>query len=150
MWERISVVEPVIVIAEYNSVFGSEHAVTIPYDPAFQRTRAHYSNLYWGCSLKALCMLAERKGYAFVGCNSAGNNAYFVRRDRLGPVPSVTVEEGYVFSRFRESRNAKGKLTYLSEGARLREIADMPICDVEWNTSRTIGEIFRGAIQEEY
>ena len=39
--------------------------------------------IYYGASLSALCKLAEAKGYAFVGCNSAGNDAFFVKRDKL-------------------------------------------------------------------
>ena len=33
IWECIEVVNPIIVIVEYNSVFGSKYAITIPYDP---------------------------------------------------------------------------------------------------------------------
>ena len=122
VWERIEVANPIVVIVEYNSVFGVEHAVTIPYDPDFRRTRAHYSNLYWGCSLRALCLLAERKGYVFVGCSSVGNNAYFVRRDKLGPLKELSAEQGYVMSRFRESRDISGQLNYLTGKDRLQEI----------------------------
>src|SRR6266404_297437 len=35
VWEKLEVVDPVIVIVEYNSIFGSDLAVTIPYDPKF-------------------------------------------------------------------------------------------------------------------
>lgn len=77
VWEAIRVVDPIIVVAEYNAVFGSRHAVTVAYDPQFDRTKAHDSNLYWGALLPALHFLAAKKGYAFVGTNSAGNNAYF-------------------------------------------------------------------------
>ncbi len=131
VWERVEAVTPIIVVAEYNSTFGSRHAVTIPYDPSFQRSRAHYSNLYWGASLKALCLLAENKGYAFVGSNSAGNNAYFVRRDRLSNLKPLAVEAGYVVSRFREARDKDGNLSYLKGAERLNEIADLPVFDIE-------------------
>jgi len=83
IWQSLDVVKPVITIVEYNSVFGDKHAITIPYDRAFNRTKAHYSNLYWGASLRALCILAEQKGYVFVGSNSSGNNAYFVKQTKL-------------------------------------------------------------------
>jgi hypothetical protein len=141
VWERINVVQPTIVIAEYNSVFGGSRAVTIPYDPSFYRTSAHYSNLFWGCSLKALCVLATRKGYAFVGCNTAGNNAYFVRQDRLGPLRSLTAEQGYVESRFRESRDVDGKLTFLAGAARKQAIAHLEVVDVESGKTVTVGSL---------
>jgi hypothetical protein len=143
VWERIEAVNPMIVVAEYNSTFGAQHAVTIPYDPTFQRSRAHYSNLYWGASLKALCLLAERKGYAFVGSNSAGNNAYFVRLDKLGCIKPISVEGGYVGARFRESRNAKGDLTYLRSNARLREISDMEVFDIERAAVIRIADLYK-------
>jgi len=131
VWEAINVVDPVLVVAEYNSAFGADHAVTVPYDPAFDRTRSHYSNLYWGASLKALCLLAEKKGYAFVGCNSAGNNAHFVRKDKVGNIPIKTVKEGYVESKFRESRDKDGNLTYLRGSQRLKVIEEMQVINVE-------------------
>lgn len=143
VWESINVVNPIIVVCEYNSTFGHEHAVTVPYDPAFQRSTAHYSNLYWGASLKALCLLATRRGYAFVGCNSAGNNAYFVRQDKLGRLRPLECEQGYVESRFRESRGRDGALTYLSGAARLEEIADMVVFDVERQTTAKISEVYK-------
>lgn len=143
VWESIKVVNPIIVVCEYNSVLGDERAVTIPYDPVFQRSAAHYSNLYWGVSLKALCSLGERRGYAFVGCNSAGNNAYFVRRDKLGCLQPLECSEGYVKAKFRESRNRDGELTYLPADRRLSEIASMPVFDVERQSITPISEILR-------
>lgn len=138
VWEAITAAEPVLVVCEYNSVFGADLAVTIPYDPTFRRTKAHHSNLYFGASLKALCILAERKGYAFVGSNSAGNNAYFVRRDRLSPLRALTCAEGYVRSLFRESRDLKGQFNHLAGDERLAEIAGMPVYDVEAETLTTL------------
>jgi hypothetical protein len=131
----------VLVVVEYNSVFGPRHAITIPYDPGFVRTRAHYSNLYWGCSLKALCGLAERKGYAFVGSNSSGNNAHFVRRDRAAGIPILTPEQGYVESRFRESRDRDGRLTYLSGHKRLEAIKDLKVYDLDRQEFVRLGDL---------
>jgi hypothetical protein len=133
VWEAIDSVNPAMVIVEYNSVFGAEHAISIPYDPRFQRTRAHYSNLFWGASLRALYLLAQKKGYAFVGCNSNGNNAHFVRKDKVGKIPAKTIEQGYVESRFRESRDLDGNLTYLRGRQRLDAIKDKQVVDVETN-----------------
>lgn len=130
VWEAINVVNPVIVIVEYNAVFGSRAAVSIPYDPRFYRTDAHASNLYWGCSLAALVHLAEKKGYAFIGCNSHGNNSYFVRKDRLGSLRPLTAAEGYVESKFRESRDADGKLSFLRGESRQKTIEHLSVVEV--------------------
>lgn len=133
VWQRITSVQPVIVIAEYNSVFGGHRAITVPYDPAFNRTKSHYSNLYWGASLSALASLARSKGYAFVGSNVAGNNAYFVHESYVGKggIVALTPEQGYVESRFRESRGEQGELTYLRGAARRQMIAQMSVYDIE-------------------
>ncbi len=130
VWKAIHVVDPVVVVAEYNSVFGIDRAVTVPYKPDFVREHAHYSYLYFGASLKALCVLAEEKGYAFVGSNSIGNNAYFVKKNRLGELRALSAEEGYVYSRFRESRDKKGNLNYLSGSERYECIKGLPVYNV--------------------
>ena len=78
--------------------------------------------------------LAGLKGYALIGANSAGNNAFFVRRDRLNGQRELTAEQGYVESQFRESRDDSGRLTFLSGAARLQKIIDLPIYDVERRT----------------
>ena len=138
--EAIDVVHPRILIAEYNSTFGPDSAVSVPYDPEFDRTKAHYSNLYWGASLAALSLAAGRKGLVFVGSNSAGNNAFFVRRDLLGDLPTPTPQEGWVDARFRESRDPEGSLTYLDgRAARVAAIADMPLIDVATGAATTVG-----------
>lgn len=132
VWMAIDVISPLIVIVEYNSVFGSERAVTVPYDPLFERTKAHHSNLFFGASLRALHLLSQDKGYAFIGCNSAGNNAYFIRRDKLNShVREVSVEEGFVLSKFRESRDLNGNLTHISNDNRIELIKGMTVFDAE-------------------
>ncbi len=121
VWKKIEVVNPIIIVAEYNSVFGLL-PVTIPYKADFVRTNSHFSNLYWGTSLGALCHLAEEKGYFFVGTNSAGNNAYFVRKDKIAYLSPLSLEEGFTDSKFRESRNEQGELSFLRGQERLKAI----------------------------
>jgi hypothetical protein len=131
VWEAIDVVSPSIVVVEYNARFGPDRAVTIPYRADFIRTKAHYSNLYYGASLAALCVLARRKGYAFVGCNMAGNNAFFVRNDlKPAALPEITPQQGYRPSKFRESRDPQGKLTFLSAGEELAILEKLPLFEI--------------------
>ena len=138
--DAINVVDPIIIIAEYNSVFGPKRAVTVPYDPKFQRGRAHYSNLYWGASIAALTRLANSKGYELVAGNSAGNNIFFVRRDMLNGLRVLTIDEAYSVSRFRESRNKDGSLSFLSGDDRLNLIADMPVYDLDAGAVVRLGD----------
>jgi hypothetical protein len=131
IFEAISVIRPDIVIIEYNHRFGPDRAVTVPYDPAFSRDRAHPSNIYYGASLRALYLLADRKGYAFVGCESFGVNAFFVRRDLLtGRIREVSIEKGYRRGRFRAARDRRGRLAYLTAGEEEAILANMPVVDV--------------------
>ncbi len=141
VWESISVINPIIVVCEYNSVFGSKRAITVPYAPDFVRTKAHYSNLYFGCSLKALEILAKRKGYALVGSTSVGNNAFFVRLDRLNNIKPLSTDEAYVQSLFRESRDENGQLTFLNGNSRADVIANMPVYDVEHKVEVLIKDV---------
>jgi hypothetical protein len=141
VWKAITCVQPQIVVVEYNAVFGSERAVTIPYSPSFTRQQAHHSYLYFGASLPALCGLAEAKGYAFVGCNGAGNNAYFVRKDLADPFLSLSPKAGFVDGRFRESRDEQGRMNRLSGPARLEAIAGLPVVDLETGQSIPLREL---------
>lgn len=133
VWKAITVVEADIVVIEYNSLFGSDRAITVPYKPDFMREQAHYSYLYFGASLPALYDLAVEKGYAFVGCNQAGNNAYFVRKEKLNGLPALSVQEGYVYSRFRESRNQAGQMSFLDGVDRGAVIAGLPVINTRTN-----------------
>lgn len=144
VWQAIDCVRPVIVIAEWNSVFGPEAAITVPYQPQFDRTAAHYSNLYFGASIAALAALGAQKGYALVGSNSAGNNLYFVRQDRLSGIPALTPQQAYVESRFRESRCPQGQLTFLAGAARRSEIAGMPVLDIHSGELTTVARATAG------
>lgn len=131
VWEAIDVVSPRIVIAEYNSRFGAERSVTVPYRSDFTRAEAHHSMIYYGASLAALVRLGEKKGYDFVGSNSAGNNAFFVRRDvRPASLPVLTAREGYVQSQFRESRDKEGRLTFASFEEEQALLNTLPLVEV--------------------
>ena len=127
----LSVVRPRIIVAEYNSVLGHGRPVAVPYDPAFSRTEAHWSNLYWGASLPALAHVAAEAGYDLVVSNSAGNNAFFVRRDVRGDLPAVSAAQAWVRSRFRESRDRSGAMTFIdSHQEGLDLIGHLPLQDV--------------------
>jgi hypothetical protein len=131
VWEAIDVVLPNVVVIEYNSRFGPAKAVTVPYDAGFVWRTAHYSGLYFGASLAALCILGKRKGYSFVGCNTAGNNAFFVRTGLKPPsLPELTPAEGFVAAQFRQSRDAHGKLAFQTEEEEIATLNSLPVIEV--------------------
>lgn len=123
---------PRILICEYNSIFGPDRKVTVPYSAGFTRGSAHYSHLYFGASLAAFTDIAERKGYVLVGGTSEGVNAFFVRADLIGPgLEARTAGEVYVRSKLREGRDREGGMTYHSWAQRQAEIAGLPVLNIE-------------------
>jgi hypothetical protein len=142
VWEAIDVIQPRIVVCEYNSAFGPSEAVSIPYSPDFYRTRAHYSNLYFGASLAAFRHLAERKGYDFIGTAGAGVNAFFVRKDLSGPFRKYPASEGYRPSANRDSKDTKGQNSFLPHADRLPLIKDLTVVDVRTAASHRIKDLY--------
>ncbi len=131
VWRAIDVINPVIVVVEYNHRFGKDLAVTIPYDESFVRGQDSQPVIYSGASLRALCLLAESKGFAFVGCNSGGINAFFVRKDKKPEqIREISVEEGFVEGGFSETRDETGMIVKTSPEEERRLIMKLPLTNV--------------------
>ena len=133
IWEAITVIEPTLVIIEFNAVFNIDRPITIPYDEKFIRQKAHYSYLYFGASLTALISLGKSKGYSFIGTNSAGVNAYFVKNENIGNFEEKSANEKFSISKFSESRDRNNRLNFLSYEDRQKAIRGMPVYNVETN-----------------
>jgi hypothetical protein len=75
VWKAIGVIQPRVVVIEYNAALRPPLSLVVPYDPERR------------CS----------KGYRIVGCNFAGANAFFVRDDIAGNhfLDPATAEEHY-------------------------------------------------------
>ncbi len=140
IWNEINAIDPLIVIIEFNSVFGFSEKISIPYQQNFNRTKAHYSNLYWGASLEALKYLGNLKGYKFFSTNSAGNNAYFIKKELYNKIDFSLKKNSYQ-SKFRESRNLGGKKSYIHFNERINLIKDLKVENVETNHIYKIGEL---------
>jgi len=80
VWEAITVVNPRVVVIEYNAKYAPPMEWILPNndDAKFNK------NDCMGASLKSLEKLGTKKGYSLVGCGLSGANAYFVRNDLLG------------------------------------------------------------------
>lgn len=74
---------PAIFVVEYNSVFGPDKPMTIPYAADFSMVNAHPSLLYYGASIAAWNALFEKQGYRLVTVDQAGVNAFFVDPKRF-------------------------------------------------------------------
>lgn len=129
--KALECIKPRVLICEYNSVFGFEKKVSVPYKEDFVRSKEHYSELYFGASLNAICHLAEKKGYDFIGTSIAGVNAYFVRKDLSEPFKKYSSTSGFNESDNRDSKDNNGNLTFLRHDERLNKIKEMKLVDVE-------------------
>jgi len=93
IWEAVTACSPRVVILEYNSMFGPDRAVTVPYDAQFDRHRHHA--MYYGASLAALAKVSERKGYRLVAVEPTGVNAFFLRRDLATHIPACEPQRAF-------------------------------------------------------
>ena len=140
IWREINAIDPLIVIIEFNSTFGFNNKISIPYNSEFERSKAHHSNLYWGASLEAFKFLAKQKSYKFFTTNSAGNNAYFVK-DNIFDKLQVNLKKNTFQSKFRESRDYSGKKTFANFNDRLKIIGHLEVEDVETKKISKISEL---------
>ena len=69
---------PKVMCVEYNSTFGPEMAITIPYRQDFDYMQAHPTGFYYGVSLEGWKKLLGNYGYQFVTVDTRGINAFFV------------------------------------------------------------------------
>jgi hypothetical protein len=93
VWQAIDVVNPRVVVIEYNATLHPPLSLVVPYEP----NRTWDGSNFYGASLEALVRLGRNKGYQLVGCNFAGTNAFFVRNDLVGDLflNPPTAEEHY-------------------------------------------------------
>jgi hypothetical protein len=133
-----------IVVVEYQPLFGGALPVSVPRNDTFDRTKEHYSWLYYGASLRAFVQLFEARGFTLVGTNRPVNNAFFVRSDRLQDFPLELPDTAsdlaeYVDGHIRESRDRDGKLDHLSGRARVDVMAEMPLVNTSTGDRVTVG-----------
>jgi hypothetical protein len=75
---------PKIAVVEYNSAFGAERSITVPYSAKFSAEHAHPSGIYFGVSLAAWKKFFAGQGYRFITVDQNGVNAFFVDPQHLG------------------------------------------------------------------
>ena len=127
IWESITACSPRLVIIEYNSLFGPDRAVVVPYDAEFDRHRfveaAEGGHYYFGASLQALSRLAEQKGYRLVVTEPRGVNAFFLRNDVGQEIPACDPSSTYRML-VKYGRRGHDLFEYISEH-------DLPLIDLD-------------------
>jgi hypothetical protein len=80
VWQALKHFRPRVVVIEYNSTYPPAVDWKVEYDPNL----VYNCTSYMGANLKAYERLGAELGYALVGCELSGINAFFVRRDLCG------------------------------------------------------------------
>lgn len=94
IWKALDIVQPRVVVVEYQCIWGPDRSVTVPYDPQFKAVFEGKYGVYNSASLAAFVKLGALKGYRLVGCQRYGYNAFFVRNDvGADTLPAVTPKE---------------------------------------------------------
>jgi hypothetical protein len=79
MWKALGWYRPRVVVIEYNATFAPPQRWVMEYNAA-HRWRG---DTYFGASLSSLAALGMQLGYALLGTDLNGVNAFFIRRDLL-------------------------------------------------------------------
>lgn len=78
LWKAIDIVQPTVVVIEYNASRPRDSRQVVPYDPAFSWDGSDY----FGASAGAMIELGKSKGYTLVAA-VACLNLFFVRTELL-------------------------------------------------------------------
>jgi hypothetical protein len=81
IWSAIRRWRPRVVVIEYNASYPPPRKWVMREDVNYRWNGTNYH----GASLASLAALGRSKGYALVGTNSTGINAFFVREDLASP-----------------------------------------------------------------
>jgi hypothetical protein len=84
IWRALTAYRPRLVIVEYNGAIDPRERRAMPYTPGYRWD----GTSDYGASLGALEDLATEKGYRLVHTELTGVNAFFVRGDLAGGLPS--------------------------------------------------------------
>ena len=92
VWKNINIIQPRVVVVEFQQFLGSKKSYTVPYKPDFNRF--DFNEDFYGASLPAFVKLAKAKGYRLVGCNNYRFNAFFIKDELAKDIlPEVSIEK---------------------------------------------------------
>ena len=74
---------PKLIVVEYNSGFGPERSVTLPYKTDFNMFATNFPYLYYGVSIVGWKNLFSKYDYEFVTVESNGVNAFFIDKNEF-------------------------------------------------------------------
>ena len=136
-----------VLVVEYNALFGSRRPLSVPRDDDFDRTRAHYSNLFFGASLPAWIHQLSRRGFTFIGTTRSSINAFFLADNLTETIP-IAIPEHNLLHRYtevtvREGRNEEGDLAFFDSNEGRALIEHLSLIDVSSGNSVTLEQIYQ-------
>jgi hypothetical protein len=96
IWDALTMVDPLLVVAEFNALFGPVLPVAVAYQEDFDRHQHRERGIpkgYYGASIAALSAFAGRRGYRLVA--SCGSNGFFLKEGLCPELPTLTPEEAW-------------------------------------------------------
>lgn len=123
---------PEIVVIEFNP--------TVPNDVSFVQAKSFA--VHQGCSLLALVLLGQKKGYELVGCTAF--NAFFVRKDKYPLLGMETnfigniyrpLQDGRIFQGYDGTIHVIGMDTLLWKGG-------LPVCSEDFQVIPKAARVF--------
>lgn len=103
VFSALDVVQPRVLVLEYNAHLGPEKALTVPLEQTLEGAPKFFS----GASLTALTKAAEQKGYRLLACDNMGVNAFYLRDDLRPEIEAVPV--GIAFREQRDRTDPRGE-----------------------------------------
>ena len=93
VWQALHQYKPRLVVIEYNAHFSPPQKRVVQYNPHLFWN----GTSYFGASLTSLYELGKKLGYALIGTDKMGVNAFFLRKDQLirSGFPALTPEAAY-------------------------------------------------------
>jgi hypothetical protein len=106
VWRALHGFRPRVVVIEYNAAHTPPGRWVMRYNP----THTWNGTTYYGASLSSLAALGTELGYALIGTDINGVNAFFVRRDLLCAVvfPEASAELAFHGVKFIGSTGSVG------------------------------------------
>jgi hypothetical protein len=102
IWEALAAYHPRVVTIEYNAAHPPPERWVMAYAPAHRWA----GDGYYGASLESLAALATRLGYALIGTDEHGVNAFFIRDDLLAQArfPRLSAAQAYHRNAYGQAR----------------------------------------------
>jgi len=93
VWRALPAYKPRVVAIEYNAEHAPPERWVMKYNPMHRWDKT----TYYGASLASYAALADTMGYALVGTEKTGVNAFFVRKDliKASGFRALSAAEGY-------------------------------------------------------